>query len=370
MPTNQVPLSRLLLPGLLPILLLALPLAGCAPAAGPPLGAGLATVVPTFSEARAEDVRRMLFDLAADSMEGRGTATRGEERAGRYIAARFAEFGLEPAGDSLYFQRVPLAVGERPDGRRQLETLPSWEAYFALPEARRTIARNVVAVVPGSDPLLRDKALIVGAHYDHLGIGPPVDGDSIYSGADDDASGVVAVLEIGRALANGPPPRRTVVLFLATGEEVGMLGTRWYLDHPVVPLEHTVAGLFVEMIARPDPLAGGPGRGWLTGYERSTMGEILAEAGVPVIPDPRPEQNFFLRSDNTPFAIRGIPAHVLSSYGMHAEYHTPQDRAELADVAHMTEVVRAAVRAARTLADGPAPQWNPGGRPEPRGPRR
>jgi hypothetical protein len=370
MPTTPFPLSRRLLSGLLPALLLALPLVGCAPAAGPPLGAGPAAVAPSVQEARVEDVRRMLFDLAADSMEGRGTATRGEERAGRYIAARLAEFGLEPAGDSLYFQRVPLAVGERPDGRRRLELLPSWEAYEALPEEGRTIARNVIAVIPGSDPLLRDQALIVGAHYDHLGIGPPVDGDSIYSGADDDASGVVAVLEIGRALAAGPPPRRTVVLFLATGEEVGMLGTRWYLDHPVVPLENTVAGLFVEMIARPDPLAGGPGRGWLTGYERSTMGEILAEAGVPIIPDPRPEQNFFLRSDNTPFAFRGIPAHVLSSYGLHGEYHTPQDRADLADVEHMTEVVRAAVRAARTLADGPAPQWNPGGRPEPRGPAR
>jgi hypothetical protein len=355
---------------LLAALVAGAPFAACAPAAAPPVPAapgtfGAATAAAARAgDVRVEDVRRMLFDLAADTMEGRGTATRGEERAGRYLAARLAEFGVQPAGDSGYFQRVPLAIGERPDGRRRLELLPSWDAHRALPEERRTVARNVIGIIPGSDPLLRDRAIVVGAHYDHLGIGPVVDGDSIYYGADDDASGVVAVLEIGRALAAGPPPRRTVVLFLATGEEVGMLGTRWYLDNPVVPLESTVGGLFVEMIGRPDPLAGGPGRAWLTGFERSTMGEILAEAGVPVIPDPRPEQNFFMRSDNTPFAFRGIPAHVLSSYGMHQEYHTPRDRAELADVEHMTEVIRAAVEAARTLADGPAPQWNPGGRPE------
>jgi Zn-dependent M28 family amino/carboxypeptidase len=203
----------------------------------------------------------------------------------------------------------------------------------------------------------------VGAHYDHLGVGRAVGGDSIYNGADDDASGTVAVLEIARALARGPAPRRTVVFFLATGEELGMLGTRWYLQHPVVPLDSTVAGFFVEMIGRPDSLAGGLGRAWLTGYERSTVGQMLADAGVPLVPDPRPAQNFFERSDNTPFARMGVPAHVISSFNLHGDYHRPSDEADRIDYAHMARVIDAAIHGTRVLADGPRPRWNPGGRP-------
>ncbi len=333
-------------------------LAGCGVPAG---GIGVAeTRVP---EATLEDVRRQLFDLAADSMEGRATATRGAERAARYIAARLAEFGVEPAGDSSFIQRVPLRSTVTGTGSRSLALLPALSDLDLLPPENRAVGYNVVGIIPGGDPLLRSEALIVGAHYDHLGIGRPVNGDSIYNGADDDASGVVAVLEVARNLEAGPRPARTVVFFLATGEEIGFLGTQWYLSHPVVPIEQTVAGLFIEMIGRPDPLAGGPGRGWLTGFDRSTMGEILADAGIPLVPDPRPEQNFFERSDNTPFARLGVPAHVISSYNLHADYHTPADEAEAADPEHMTAVVRAVVGAARILATGSAPAWNPGGRP-------
>jgi Zn-dependent M28 family amino/carboxypeptidase len=170
------------------------------------------------------------------------------------------------------------------------------------------------------------------------------------------------VLEVARAL-RARPARRTVILFLATGEEVGMLGTRWYLQHPVVPIDQTVAGLFVEMIGRPDSLAGGPGRGWLTGFERSTVGAALAAAGVPLVPDPRPAQNFFERSDNTPFARLGVPAHVISSFNLHGDYHRAGDEAERIDYPHMAALTQATITAVRTLADGPRPQWNPGGRP-------
>ena len=139
-----------------------------------------------------------------------------------------------------------------------------------------------------------------------------------------------------------------------------MLGTQFYLQHPAWPLERTVADLEVEMIGRPDSLAGGPGKLWLTGYERSTMGEELAAAGLPVVADPRPEQNFFLRSDNIVFAIRGIPAHTLSSYNMHRDYHQPGD-----EVARSTRPPGARAelvsRAVRLLADGDPPRWHPGG---------
>ena len=224
-------------------------------------------------------------------------------------------------------------------------------------------AVNVVGMVRGSDPALRDQVVLIDAHYDHLGIGPAVNGDSIYNGADDDGSGVVAVLGAARALAAGPPPKRTVLFLATTGEELGLLGTRWYLEHPVTPLEHTVANLEIEMIGRPDSLAGGPGKGWLTGFERSTMGATLAKAGIPIVPDPHPAQQFFLRSDNIAFARRGIPAHTLSSYGLHPDYHTPADEVSRIDAKHLALMVDAAARATRLLADGDAPTWHPGGRP-------
>jgi Zn-dependent M28 family amino/carboxypeptidase len=205
------------------------------------------------------------------------------------------------------------------------------------------------------------EAVVVGAHYDHVGVGQAVEGDSIYNGADDDGSGTVAVLEIARALVEGAPPRRTVIILLSTAEEIGLLGTRWYLENPVVPLDRTVADLQIEMIGRPDPEAGGTGRGWLTGYERTTMGDQLAAAGSPIVPDPRPDQNFFFRSDNIAFARLGIPAHTLSSFNMHGDYHQPSDEVELVDFEHMAALVDAAIEAVRFLADGPTPAWKEGG---------
>jgi Zn-dependent M28 family amino/carboxypeptidase len=222
---------------------------------------------------------------------------------------------------------------------------------------------NVVGLLRGGDPVLADSVILIDAHYDHLGIGPAVKGDSIYNGADDDASGTVAVLEIARALAAGPRPRRTVLFVATTGEEFGLLGTRWYIDHPVVPLSRVTANLEIEMIGRPDSLAGGAGRAWLTGYERSTMGSTFAAAGLPIGPDRRPEYQFFQRSDNIAFAKLGIPAHTLSSYNLHADYHQPSDDASHIDFAHMTSVIRAGAAATRLLADGATPRWNPSGRP-------
>ncbi len=151
-----------------------------------------------------------------------------------------------------------------------------------------------------------------------------------------------------------------------TGEEVGLLGTRWYIQNPAVPLRRTVANLAIEMIGRPDPLAGGSGRAWLTGYERSTMGALLSRSGIPIVADPRPEYDFFTRSDNIAFAYIGIPAHTLSSYNLHADYHSPDDEVDRIDFVHLARVTEAAIRAVRVLADGPAPEWYPGRRPVPR----
>lgn len=290
------------------------------------------------------------------------TGSRGSARAATLIARELQRAGVDPAGDHGYFQRVPIAVVPTRRGMRP-RLYPSFAALDTVPPGRRRTAVNVLGILRGRDPVLRDTAVVIDAHYDHLGIGPAVHGDSVYNGADDDASGTVAVIEIARALARGTRPRRTVVFAAMTGEEVGLLGTRWYLQHPVIPLARMAGNLEIEMIGRPDPLAGGPGRAWLTGFDRSTFGAELRAAGVPIGPDPRPRQHFFRRSDNIAFARAGIPAHTLSTFALHADYHQPSDEISRIDVDHMTRVIDAAVAAARLLASGPAPRWKPGGRP-------
>jgi hypothetical protein len=308
------------------------------------------------------DVRRILSTLAADSMEGRATGTPGANKAARFIANEMKALGLSPAGDSGYFQRVPFTTG----GRRSVSLVESFDALAKLPEAQRRISYNVIGVMHGTDPVLKDQVVAFAAHYDHLGIGTPVNGDSIFNGADDDASGVTTVLEIARAFANGPKPKRTILFMATTGEEQGILGTQWYVAHPAFPLSKMVAEMEVEMAGRPDSLAGGSGKLWMTGYDRSTMGAMLKAAGIPIVADPYPQFRFFERSDNIVFAMQGIPAHTLSSYNLHKDYHAPSDDVDKIDFAHLTAIARAAAQAARLLADGPAPAWNPGGKPVPR----
>jgi Zn-dependent M28 family amino/carboxypeptidase len=187
--------------------------------------------------------------------------------------------------------------------------------------------------------------------------------DSVFNGADDDASGVIAVMEIARRLAAGPRPKRTIIFMATTGEEVGLLGTRWYMQHPVVPNEALVANLEIEMIGRPDSLSGGKGRAWLTGFERSTMGEMFAANGLPIVPDKRPAQGFFERSDNIAFARMGIPAHTISSFNLHEDYHQVTDEVRAVDFEHMATVIDAATKAVGLLANGLAPVWKAGGKP-------
>ncbi len=337
------------------LLVLALLLSACA--GRRPADPGTPTAVPL----PAADVAAMLGVLSADSMEGRATASPGSARAARWIVERMREYGLEPGVGDGYRQRVPLVESRGPDGARLLRLFADGDTVGS---GRAVEDFNLIGRVRGTDPALADEAVVVGAHYDHEGIGPAVNGDSIYNGADDDGSGVVTVLAAARALAAGPPPRRTVIFLLTTGEEQKILGSFHYAAHPVVPLARTVADLQVEMVGRPDSLAGGPGKLWLTGFERSTMGEQFAAAGIPVVADPRPEFNFFERSDNIVFAWEGIPAHTLSSFGMHADYHRPSDEMERIDPAHLAAAAEAVTRAVRVLADGERPAWKPGGRPE------
>lgn len=310
---------------------------------------------------------RLIGILAHDSLQGRAIGTPGNDKAARFIADEMRRMGLAPGGDEGYLQRIPLKMmpSRRPGGPMRLGPVESFAALDTVPAERRGASQNVVGIIVGSDPALRDEVVLVGAHFDHIGMNGAraVDGDSIYNGADDDASGVAAILEAARQLREGPAPKRTIVIIAFTGEETGGAGTQWYMRHPVRPLDRTVAQLQVEMIGRPDSLAGGPGKGWLTGYERSTMGERLAAAGLPVIVDPRPSENFFQRSDNYAFALEGIPAHTFSSFGGHTDYHGVNDEVDRMDLAHVATMIDATAKAVRVLTDGPRITWKEGGKP-------
>jgi len=238
-------------------------------------------------------------------------------------------------------------------------------------EEETVVDQNVVGVIPGvgtaAAPELAQQVIVFSAHYDHIGTRAPSaeggeDEDLVYNGADDDASGTAMVIELARAFAQGEPPARTLVFLLATGEEKGLLGTYEYIDHPVGrALENTVCNLNFEMVGRPDEIVGGAGKLWLSGFERTNLGESFTAAGTTVQPDKRPEQNFFQRSDNIAFVRRGIVGQTFSTYNMHSDYHRVTDEADLLDYDHMEACARAAFAASRLLASGQlSPEWKPG----------
>jgi Zn-dependent M28 family amino/carboxypeptidase len=225
------------------------------------------------------------------------------------------------------------------------------------------ITTNVIGIVRGRDATLTKETVLLSAHLDHLGIGREVNGDKIYNGADDDASGVTAVLELARALASGPKPKRTVIFVLFGSEEIGGWGARYFQDHPPVPLETFVANLEFEMIGRPDA-AVAPRTLWLTGFERSDLGKQLAAHGARLVADPHPAERFFQRSDNYVLARKGIIAHTVSSFGLHPDYHRPSDDLSHIDFKHMTEAIASMVEPVRWLVNSDfKPQWAEGGRP-------
>jgi hypothetical protein len=222
---------------------------------------------------------------------------------------------------------------------------------------------NAVGVLRGADPKAGGETIILSAHLDHLGIGEPVNGDAIYNGADDDASGCIAVLELARALASGPKPLRTIYFVCFGSEEKGGFGAGYFIDHSPVPLNSIVANIEFEMIGRPDQKVP-PDTLWLTGYDRSNLGQELARQGARLVADPHPEQNFFQRSDNYTLALRGVVAHTVSSFGLHQDYHRPSDEASKIDFQLMTSSIGSMIGPVRWLANSAfRPAWVPGRAP-------
>lgn len=301
-------------------------------------------------------IRADMHYLASDELHGRGSATRDEHLAALYIAAQLESFGLEPGGDNgTFLQKAPLP-NPLPD--RVQKHLARFE------QTPRTETWNVVGILRGHDAKTQRDGILLTAHLDHLGIGPAVNGDTIYNGADDDASGTTAVLEMARALSRDHHPKRTIIFALFGSEELGGFGNRYFLEHPPLPLEHIVANLEFEMIGRPDP-AVPAGNFWLTGFERSNLGPELVKHGAHLAADPHPKEQFFTRSDNYALARRGIIAQTVSSFNLHSDYHQPSDELSRIDFPYMTTVIGSMIKPVLWLANSDwKPTWNPNGQPK------
>jgi aminopeptidase YwaD len=248
---------------------------------------------------------------------------------------------------------------------RALEEMPDGAMvhFEAASSEEKGSTWNAVGILRGSDPSLQHAAILLSAHLDHLGIGTPVNGDNIYNGADDDASGVTAVLELARVLGRGRRPRRTVIFALFGSEEVGGLGSTYFREHPPLPLKEIAAALEFEMIGRPDPAVRDDTL-WLTGWERSNLGPAMAAHGARLVGDPHPAENFFARSDNFVLAKKGVVAQTISSYGLHADYHQPSDDLVHLDFKHMDAAIGSLLAPVGWLVNSSfRPEWNPGGRP-------
>ena len=220
---------------------------------------------------------------------------------------------------------------------------------------------NAIGVLRGTDQT--GEAIMLSAHLDHLGVQEGLSGDKIFNGADDDASGSVAVIEMARVLAASKKPRRTIYFICFGSEERGGYGARYFISNSPVPLEKVVADFNFEMLGRPDAKVP-PGTLWLTGYDRSTLGPELVRQGAALVADPHPEQNFFQRSDNYTLAVRGVVAHTVSSFGLHTDYHRPSDDISKIDFPFMTRSLNSLVRPIQWLANTTfRPAWLPGKAP-------
>ncbi|PYT10232.1 MAG: aminopeptidase [Acidobacteria bacterium] len=225
--------------------------------------------------------------------------------------------------------------------------------------------RNVIGLLRGSDPALKDTYVLLTAHYDHIGIRQGMEGDNIFNGANDDGSGTVSVIELASGLARlKQRPKRSIVFMTFFGEEKGLLGSRYYGRHPVFPIDKTVADINLEQVGRTDSSEGPQiANATLTGFDYSDIGAILQAAGKAIgITVYKHEQNsdsFFGRSDNQALADQGVPAHTLCTAFVYPDYHEVGDHWEKIDYANMEKVDRMVGLGLIMIANNPeAPKWN------------
>lgn len=210
---------------------------------------------------------------------------------------------------------------------------------------------NVAGMIEGKRS---DEIVLITAHYDHIGVISPMDDDSVANGANDNASGVAGLIETARYYSSKSQPERTLYFVAFTAEETGGYGSQ-YFSKQVDPSTIT-AMINIEMIGK--PAIEGPGSGWITGYNYSDLGKILqnstADSNFVFYPDPYPKQNLFFRSDNTPFAMLGVPAHSISTtpIDMDQDYHRVTDEFKTLDISHTTNTIQAIARGIEAIVSG------------------
>ncbi|AOW21761.1 M28 family peptidase [Urechidicola croceus] len=260
-------------------------------------------------------VKKHLYTLASDDMEGRKPGTPGIEKAAKYIETEF--------------QRIGLKTFEGAENYRQNFHEKDLDLF------------NIIGVLEGKS--LKDEYVIVSAHYDHLGIKEGAEVDSIYNGANDDASGVTGVLTLAEYFKNKNNNERSIVFVAFTAEEMGLVGSKYFGTQ--VDASKFVAGINMELIGK-EPNTG-PKTAWLTGFERSDFGVIIQKnlegSGYKLFPDPYPKFNLFFRSDNASLAKLGVPSHTFSTtpIDIDKEYHQLSDEVTSLDMKVVTETIKA-----------------------------
>ena len=267
----------------------------------------------------ADDLKKHLYIIAADSMEGRETGSAGQKKAGKYLISQYQQNQVSfPKGASDFYQAVP--------------------ASFLNKKRNNNLAdsENIWAFIEGSEK--PEEVIVISAHYDHVGI----ENGEVYNGADDDGSGTSALLEIAQAFQMakkaGHGPKRSILFLHVTGEEHGLLGSRYYSENPLFPLANTVADVNIDMIGRRDALhADTNNYVYIIGANRlsSELDHISATMNQKYVGldldyrfnDPKDPNRFYERSDHYNFAKFGIPS-VFFFNGVHADYHKKSDEVD------------------------------------------
>ena len=317
-------------------------------------------------------LRRDIDYLASDALEGRLTGTPGNDSAAAFIARRYELLGLEIVGDTAGRDCIPVGTLtrslEKQTGSQVALTAEhgvACPAPYLQPFVARSVAaahagldsalstQNVVAMIPGADPALRHQYVVIGAHFDHLGHSPfnsmdPGAGTAIRHGADDNASGTAAVMELAR-LFERHPARRTMIFANFSGEELGLLGSQYFVQHSPVPIDSVDAMLNFDMVGRmrDNKLIV---YGVATATELSAIvdsANVAPQLAVSALGDG------YGPSDHSSFYAEGVPVlHFFTD--LHEDYHRATDVASKIDVAGEARVVNLAERIARSIADRPA----------------
>jgi hypothetical protein len=313
---------------------------------------------------RQEFLSRLAAAAPALIAEVRGGAPRDSSYFSNGTMVDYVPGERQPAGTPIAIltgDAVAKLYAELPEG--------AGKAVFTLhlggPKAKQLVMRNVVGMLPGSDPAFADRYILLTAHYDGVGPRPGTSGG--WDAANDDGSGTVSVIEIAAALASMKErPRSSIVFMTFYGEEAGGLGSRYYAEHPLFPIEKTIADINLEQVGRTDSSEGDQSRrASLTGFDYSDLGQVFRRAGelteVTVYKHEKNSDPYFAASDNVELANIGIPAHTLCVAYMFADYHGPGDTWQKINYENMALTDRMITTALLILANSDRePRWNAG----------